>query len=548
MQIISQGQVSPNKNVSNQDVNLITQERYSRVPEDLKSKNLWCCYSLSENKNDATKKPSKIPKNPQTGQNAKVNDTTTLTDFETAKQAVLSNRYDGLNFAFGQDSELVGIDVDNVLDKDGGFINHSAAAIFDKFKSDGAYIETSPSGTGLRIICRRSDKIFLQFGKGKKFRDFEIYGFEMRRETTMPKLASGLHFLSISGDTLNTSDNLPVCDSVLEDFCRSYIWKSINLDDGSFKSEKKEVEKSDFEESPELSDDKIIEKLRSSKRSVDFDFLFDVGVGSGDNSADDLTLCSMIAFYTQDAAQIENIFNESALVRDKWLDRKNYRDSTIKKAIEGLTTTWQPKINDEGYDWQDKLLENVDEFNKEYANVVIGSKQRIMREFTDGMLEFYQTRDMRDLFANTSIQVGTEGGDEDGSPIYKDKFTAWFKHYESRTYRGGVIFKPAQKVNSDQYNLWKGFMVEPKLGDCSLIKKHIKDVVCSGDEVVSEYLFNWIAYSFQRPEIPIGVAVVLRGEKGCGKGTLGHFLSKIWGIHAFHISNPAHLVGNFNGL
>ena len=95
MQIISQGQVSPNKNVSNQDVNLITQERYSRVPEDLKSKNLWCCYQLVDNI-DPAKKPSKIPKNPQTGQNAKVNDTTTLTDFETAKQAVFSNSHYGI--------------------------------------------------------------------------------------------------------------------------------------------------------------------------------------------------------------------------------------------------------------------------------------------------------------------------------------------------------------------------------------------------------------------------------------------------------------------
>ena len=50
----------------------------------------------------------------------------------------------------------------------------------------------------------------------------------------------------------------------------------------------------------------------------------------------------------------------------------------------------------------------------------------------------------------------------------------------------------------------------------------------------------------QRPEVPVGAALVLRGEKGSGKGILGHFLRKIWGSHGMQISNPVHLVGKFN--
>ena len=49
----------------------------------------------------------------------------------------------------------------------------------------------------------------------------------------------------------------------------------------------------------------------------------------------------MIAFYTQSPEQIDEIFRQSALNRAKWEDRADYREMTIKKALVGLTSTWQ---------------------------------------------------------------------------------------------------------------------------------------------------------------------------------------------------------------
>jgi hypothetical protein len=72
-------------------------------------------------------------------------------------------------------------------------------------------------------------------------------------------------------------------------------------------------------------------------------------------------------------------------------------------------------------------------------------------------------------------------------------------------------------------------------------------VVCAGHADLYEYVIKWIAYTFKHPDKPAGAALVLRGEKGSGKGTLGHFLKDLWGNHGLHISNAKHLVGNFNG-
>ena len=56
-----------------------------------------------------------------------------------------------------------------------------------------------------------------------------------------------------------------------------------------------------------------------------------------DGSSADMALCTHLAFWTgKDCERIERIFNQSQLVRDKWLERDDYRQRTIVHAC-GLT-------------------------------------------------------------------------------------------------------------------------------------------------------------------------------------------------------------------
>jgi hypothetical protein len=50
----------------------------------------------------------------------------------------------------------------------------------------------------------------------------------------------------------------------------------------------------------------------------------------------------------------------------------------------------------------------------------------------------------------------------------------------------------------------------------------------------------------QRPQERAEVAVVLRGNEGCGKGIVCTALRRLWGQHGIHISNAKQLVGQFN--
>lgn len=97
-------------------------------------------------------------------------------------------------------------------------------------------------------------------------------------------------------------------------------------------------------------------------------------------------------------------------------------------------------------------------------------------------------------------------------------------------------------------NLWRGFGIEPKQGDWSLMRKHIHDVICSGNEEHYLYLIRWMAYGVQYPDRPIGVAIALRGEEGAGNGFLWRDYGKLFGKHFKHVAHGEHLTGRFNAV
>jgi DNA-binding transcriptional ArsR family regulator len=104
--------------------------------------------------------------------------------------------------------------------------------------------------------------------------------------------------------------------------------------------------KVDLTSGPPSADEAIIEMLRAAANAPKFEALYDRGdvhaYHGGDDSAADLALLSMVAFYTQDSVQLERIFSSSALgQRSKWRQRRDYRERTIDKALADLGEVYQ---------------------------------------------------------------------------------------------------------------------------------------------------------------------------------------------------------------
>src|ERR687897_1662158 len=93
----------------------------------------------------------------------------------------------------------------------------------------------------------------------------------------------------------------------------------------------------------ELADEEVISLARSAKNAAKFEALWRGDIsGYASRSEADQALVSLLAFYTQDEIQLDSLYRQSALCRQKWLKRSDYRRSTIEKALSNLADTYTP--------------------------------------------------------------------------------------------------------------------------------------------------------------------------------------------------------------
>lgn len=156
-------------------------DKYNNIPETLKNLNQWVCYKLVYNKKRG--KYDKIPKNPHNGYNAKSNNSTTWSDYETAVNAVKLYNFNGIGIELG--NGIFGVDLDNVIDENGNLTEEAK----DIIKILESYTEYSPSKKGLHIIC--TGKISCT---GKRKCNIEMY-------------SSG-RFFTVTGDILGSNKNI----------------------------------------------------------------------------------------------------------------------------------------------------------------------------------------------------------------------------------------------------------------------------------------------------------------------------------------------------
>lgn len=120
------------------------------IPEDLKNVDQWVVWKY-EGRNGSGK-PTKVPYQTN-GQRASSTDPSTWDDYRTARSCVEESEgeYAGVGFVVTDTDDFVGIDLDHCFDPETGTLAGHAVDIIRKCNS---YTEISPSGEGVRIICR----------------------------------------------------------------------------------------------------------------------------------------------------------------------------------------------------------------------------------------------------------------------------------------------------------------------------------------------------------------------------------------------------------
>jgi Family of unknown function (DUF5906) len=192
--------------------------------------------------------------------------------------------------------------------------------------------------------------------------------------------------------------------------------------------------------------------------------------------------------------------------------------------------------------------------DKYYATTWIVGKFMIINERIDNQYSLMTKKDFIDSLENMRITITEEDGKAKIIPVSK----LWLEYPLRRTYELGVIFDPkyefdSKTMRSGAYNIWPGFAIEPKQGNCHLNLEFIKNVICSGNEKHYHYTMSWISQIIQEPWNKLGVALVLHGLKGVGKSYFAKMLSMLLdGINdrkqklCLTIDNKQSIFGNHN--
>lgn len=245
-----------------------------------------------------------------------------------------------------------------------------------------------------------------------------------------------------------------------------------------------------------------------------------------------------------------------------WVCCELVRSEVDDDTIFSLITDKRYRISDSVYDYggraqryaarqvrraRDHAVDpSLSELNDKHAVIEsVGGRCRIISEEHDPALNrsrvtFQSFADFRNRYCHRNIEYAGPKG-----KVVQVPLGHWWVHHSRRRQYDTIVFVPGKEVELS-YNLWQGYPYEPEPGDCSLYLEHIKQNICQSNEEHFDYLIRWMANAIQHPDSPGHVAVVLRGRQGTGKGVFARNFMRLFGRHYMHISDPKHLVGNFN--
>ena len=167
--------------------------------------------------------------------------------------------------------------------------------------------------------------------------------------------------------------------------------------------------------------------------------------------------------------------------------------------------------------------------------MLVGNKTAIMKFETATKFRLLQVDSFTQWFGNEWVQVGDK-------MMTAGKY--WLGHTERRQFEG-IEFEPAGG-RKGYYNLYQGFAVQPRKGDCSKFLAHIRDNVAQGDEEIYNWIVGWWAQIFQQPALKMETALVLRGGFGAGKTKIGKVFGSLLDEHYLLVSSPRYITGQFN--
>lgn len=297
------------------------------IPQSLQRDGLFCFFRLESR--PGSDKPAKVPIDPKTGRQAKSTDPGTFGRFADVQNYAEAG-YDGIGVGiFGH---IAAIDIDHCVETgpDGKpALTETAHDIVDMMQ--GAYMEYSPSGRGVRILCLVPDGF--SYDKDIYYINNQRLGLEIYVAGATGK------YVSVTGNTWTPGVDLSDQSNQLRAVMDKYMRR--NTPQGNQAPAHDTPPNTPSVKSPDqlqAEDRTLIEAALKSSSGDKLRRLLagDMSDYGNDHSRADMGLCCVLAKHTSDAVQIDRILRSSGLMRAKW-DTPNagstYGAITIRKAL-----------------------------------------------------------------------------------------------------------------------------------------------------------------------------------------------------------------------
>lgn len=402
------------------------QKQYASVPKEIKQLKRWVGFWKTEHTiaNYDRPIPVKCPMNALTGRPASTTNPLSWSSFELALSGCVKYGFDGIGFMLG--NGIFGVDLDN----HGEMSQEVFDALANEFiTSLNSYTERSQSGKGIHIICKGSKPTGA-----------------CRKEGTGVEIYDTSRYFAMTGNVVNdmpiedrTEEIKPLWDKYLkpQENPRTY---TVHNPDGSVRFGNVLDDEVVSYRTVNFSDEELKEKIKNSKNADDFIRLYyrgDLSMHKGDHSAADIALCTILAFWTgRNQAQIDRMFRSSALMREKWDQKRSetnrhgvplsagtYGSQTIEYACYGQRDVYTPpkekivistvqannivaqnneseaNIDDNG----DPILKNIKKTFKTYALNDTGNAERFFDYF--GELFLFNTDRNKYMYWNNKTWI-----------------------------------------------------------------------------------------------------------------------------------------------
>lgn len=181
----------------------------------------------------------------------------------------------------------------------------------------------------------------------------------------------------------------------------------------------------------------------------------------------------------------------------------------------------------------------------EFGLIILGGQIRVVRQAEVAAMRAGHIRGAIGLYQRGDAELMMKRCLVERELTHDLRLIRSFFHAKETTVYEATAFSPLS-LPENVLNYWID-PISPIAGSgAEPVYEFIEEVICASNKQVTKYLLDFLAHMLQHPEVKPGIAIVLLGGQGIGKGTFFSLLRAIWRRSVLVVQDVDQVVGKYN--